>query len=464
MIQKNPSEEGFYFIMKQKRSIVIAKFGGTSVSTKDNIQTIIDIVKKEQKIHHVVIVVSALSNVTDLLLSAASGQTDALSAIKEKHYRLINNLWQDAEDRKELFAFVDACLTSVASMCTEKITDKKLLDTVVSFGEIMSSKIIATFLATRGVLAEQVTASEIIVTDSHFGSAEFLSKQTERNAESILLPLLDKNIVPVVTGFIGATENGEVTTLGRGGSDYSASILGFALGVSEVQIWTDVDGIFTADPRIVKTARSIPEVSYQEASEMAFLGAKILHPRTMKPAIKSGIPVRVLNTFNPENRGTSIVKKEERKTRITAITFKRKVVLLTIKAEQMFMSKGFLAKIFDILREENISVDLVSVSEVTVSLTLDMVDTLPAAVGKIEKFARVVVDEDASVVSVIGEHIGRFPHAMRDMFSILDRKNIRVKMISFSAQNRNISCVIKSTRWEEAVQALHNGLLLGGRL
>lgn len=446
-----------------KKSIVVAKFGGTSVSTKENIQTIFAIVEKEKTLHEVVVVVSALSKVTDFLLAVASGEKDSLTSIKEKHYELIADLLSNQQIQKELFYFVDKSLHIVEGICKEKITDKKRLDKVVSFGEIMSSKIIATYLANTGILAVPVVATDVIVTDSNFGSAEFLSDQTKSKAKKLLLPLLEKNIVPVVTGFIGATENGDVTTLGRGGSDYSASILGYALGASEVQIWTDVDGIFTADPRIVPTARPIPEVSFQEASEMAFLGAKVLHPRTMRPAVKAAIPVRVLNTFNPTCHGTSIVKKEERKSRITAITFKRKVVLVTIKAEQMFMTTGFLAKIFDIFREANISLDLVSVSEVTVSLTLDVIDALSDTLKKIEKFSRVVIDEDAAVVSVIGEHIGRFPHAIQNVFSILDKKRIRVKMISFSAQNRNISCVIKSSLWEEAVQALHNGLLLGGR-
>lgn len=444
------------------RSIIVAKFGGTSVSSKNNIQTIVSIVTKEKKMHGVLVVVSALSTVTDLLLATAAGQKDAVQAIKEKHYSLIADLFQNQEIKKELCVFIDTCLDDVLDICKVRITDKKLLDKIVSFGEIMSSRIIAQYLCTQGILSKQVIASDVIVTDSNFGSAEFLSEPTKRKAKKILLSFLGKSIVPVVTGFIGATVDGQVTTLGRGGSDYSASIIGFAIGASEVQIWTDVDGIFTADPRVVPNAYSIPEISFQEASEMAFLGAKVLHPRTLRPAVRAGIPVRVLNTFNPKSPGTSIVKKEERKSRVTAITFKRKVVLLTIKAEKMFMSKGFLAKIFDIFKEANISLDLVSVSEVTVSLTLDMVDNLRDVVKQLDKFSRVVIDEEASVVSVIGEHIGRYPHAVRDVFSILDKKNIRVKMISFSAQNRNISCVIKSTRWEDAVHALHNGLLLGG--
>ncbi|QQG40975.1 MAG: aspartate kinase [Candidatus Levyibacteriota bacterium] len=444
---------------------IVVKFGGTSVSTKKNIQTIGDVVRR-LKDKHPVVVVSALSKVTDLLLSAANSPikeaNEKIEEIRKKHKQLIRELWQDEKSANKVFSFINKQLQLVSQLLKQNNKDKRLLDSIVSHGEIISSYIISQWLTYQNIPSVQIVATEIIVTDNNFGSAEFLEKPTKKQVQKMLFPLIKNSIVPIVTGFIGATKGGKVTTLGRGGSDYSASIIGFALGSAEVQIWTDVDGVFTADPRVVKTARSIPEITFQEASEMAFLGAKVLHPRTMRPVAKAGISVRILNTFNPKNQGTRIVSRKERKSRITAITFKRKVVLLTIKAEQMFMTTGFLAKIFDIFKEANISVDLVSVSEVTVSLTLDMVDNLQDAVKKIDKFSRIVVDQDAAVVSVIGEHIGRYHHAIRNVFSILDKKHIRVKMISFSAQNRNISCVIKSSCWEEAVQALHDELLLGG--
>lgn len=445
-------------------SPIIIKFGGTSVSTAKNIDTIVNIVRLLNN-KNPIVVVSALSGVTDLLLDIAKGfegeLKENIDKIQKKHEQLIFDLWKDNKSAQEITSYIKKQLEEVSLLIKSSSKDKRFFDKVVSYGEIMSSYIIAKWLEHQQIPSQQIIATNVIVTDNNFGSAEFLEEQTRQQAEKTLLPLIKNKVVPVVTGFIGATQEGDTTTLGRGGSDYSASIIGFALLAQEIQIWTDVDGVFTADPRVVKTAQPIPEITFQEASEMAFLGAKVLHPRTMRPAAKANIPVRVLNTFNPKNQGTYIVNKKERKSRVTAITFKRKVVLLTIKAEQMFMSTGFLAKIFDLFREENVSVDLVSVSEVTVSLTLDMVDTLQDLVKKIDKFARVVVDEDAAVVSVIGEHIARYPNAMHDVFSILNKKNIRVKMISFSAQNRNVSCVIKSTCWEEAVQSLHDGLLLG---
>ncbi len=453
----------FLFIMNQKSSIIIAKFGGTSVSSVANIKTIAHVVRQEQKLHGVVVIVSALSKVTDLLLALArreKGKTECLDEIRSRHEALIADFWEEKGKRQEAYSYIETALSNIAALCKRKVDSKKRMDSIVSYGEIMSSYIVSKFLTDCKIACVQVVASDIIVTDSVFGRAEFLPEPTKKRAEKILLPYIQNHIVPVVTGFIGATIKGETTTLGRGGSDYSASIIGFSLRAKEVQIWTDVNGIFTADPRLVSTAQPIPEVSYQEASEMAFLGAKVLHPRTIRPAVKAGIPVRVLNTFNPSHKGTTIAYRKEKTSRIIAVTFKKKVVLVTIKAEEMFLARGFLSRIFELFRKQNISIDLVSVSEVTLSLTLDKIDRLEEVITKIQTFAKVVVDTNASVVSIIGDHIGRFPHGIRDIFSILDEKKIRVKMISFSAQNRNISLVIDNMRCEEAVQTLHDRLLL----
>lgn len=449
--------------MKAK-SIIIAKFGGTSVSSLDNIKTIEAIILRETKDHAVVVVVSALSKVTDLFFSAALGQKseikEKLTQIRKKHEDLIREMWGKKSQQASALSYIDKKLHEALLILEKEDRSKKALDTLVSFGEIMSSFLVSAWFSWKGISSSQVIASDIIETDDNFGSAEIFFAKTKKKAKKILGPLLAKGITPVVTGFIGATRNGEITTFGRGGSDYTASILGFSLSASEVQIWTDVNGIFTADPRFVKRAKPISEISYQEASEMAFLGAKVLHPRTIRPAVKAGIPVRVLNIFNPSYKGTTITYKKGSTGRIIAVSFKKKVVLVTIKAEEMFLAKGFLSKIFYIFSKQNISIDLVSVSEVSVSLTLDHTENLDEVISKIQMFARVAVDNKASVVSVIGEHIGRSPHAIRDIFLILDEKKIRVKMISFSAQNRNISLVIDKARCEEAVQTLHDRLLL----
>lgn len=452
--------------MKEK-PVIIAKFGGTSISTLQNIKTIETIILSEREKHAVVVVVSALSKVTDLFLTAARGSRkealEAFQQIRKKHEHLINELWQEKNQQQLALSYIDKKLKAASLVLEREDRSKKMFDMLVSFGEIMSSFIINAWFSWKGIPSVQIIASDIIETDNNFGSAEFIVEKTKRKAKKILDPLLAKGITPVVTGFIGATKNGEMTTLGRGGSDYSASILGFSLAATEVQIWTDVDGIFTADPRLVKKARPIAEVSYQEASEMAFLGAKVLHPRTIRPAVNAGIPVRVLNTLNPSYQGTKITYRKERTSRITAVTFKRQALLITIKAEQMFLAKGFLTKIFDIFSKQQVSIDLVSVSEVSVSLTLDNIGNLEGLISKIQMLARVVVNNRISTVSVIGEHIGTAHHAIRDIFSILDEKKIRVRMISFGAQNRNISFVIDSSRCEEAVQILHDRLLLRRR-
>lgn len=449
--------------MKTK-PIIIAKFGGTSVSAIQNIKTIEKIILNEREKHEVVVVVSALSRVTDLLIASARGSKkeafESLRQIRIKHEDLINELWQEKNQQQQILSYIDKKLKEASVILENEDRSRKMFDMLVSFGEIMSSFIISAWFSWKGIPSVQIIASDIIETDNNFGSAELIVEKTKRKAKKLLLPLLAKGITPVVTGFIGATKNGEMTTLGRGGSDYSASILGFSLNATEVQIWTDVDGVFTADPRIVKTAHPIAEVSYQEASEMAFLGAKVLHPRTTRPAVNAGIPVRVLNTLNPSYQGTKITYRKERTSRITAVTFKRQAILITIKAEEMFLAKGFLAKIFAVFNKQHVSIDLVSVSEVSISLTLDNISNLEELVSKIQMFARVVVNSKVSTVSVIGEHIGTAHHAIRDIFSILDERKIRVRMISFGAQNRNISFVIDSSRCEEAVQILHDRLLL----
>ena len=438
------------------QAIIIAKFGGTSVSAAENIHTIGQIVEKEKKEQHaIVVVVSALSGITDLLLGSAG-----LSAqIRHRHQDLVWKLWQNKQKREQIMGFIDKQLENANRLLSKKEKDKKLLDQIVSYGEIMSSYIVSNWLSECGMSSQQIIASEIIVTDSNFGSAEFLLNQTEKKAQKIISPLLKKGIVPVVTGFIGANEKGEITTLGRGGSDYSASILGLCLKASEVQIWTDVNGIFTADPRLVPSARPIKRVSYQEASEMAFFGAKVLHPRTIRPAVKAGIPVLVLNTFNPRHKGTLITNKTEKSGRVTALSFKKKVTLVTILAAEMFLAKGFLTRIFTLFTKQGISVDLVSASEVSISLTVDTND-LRNIIAAIGVFAKVTVIYDAAMVSLIGDGIGNTPHVLRDMFTILDKEEIEIKMISFGATNSNISCIISEKDFTKAVMRLHNDLLL----
>lgn len=435
--------------------MIIAKFGGTSVATYERVLTLCKIVASELE-RNPIVVVSAIRGVTDLLLSGGS-----IREIRKLHQDLIISLWSSRQLQQETLRFIDDQLKEVSRLRLNKNFNKETLDKIASYGEIMSSFIVTKALLKMGIKAIQVIATDLIITNNNFGSAEFLVLPTKKNTKRVLLPLVKKGIVPVVTGFIASNKNGQVTTLGRGGSDYTASIIGFCLGADEIQIWTDVDGIFTADPRVVGTARPLPAVSFKEASELAAFGARILHPRTIHPAISANIPVKVLNTLSPENKGTLIEEKSRKTGVVKAVSFKRKIILVNIYATEMLLQKGFLARIFKIFEKNNISVDLVSVSEVSVSVSLDNEENLENAIKEISKFANVTVFKDMGMVSLIGEGITSSTKTIKKVFEILDKEGILAKTISLSAANINISIVVESLKVEKAVKLFHDCLLCG---
>jgi len=443
--------------------MIVAKFGGTSVSTKERILTIAEIVKVD--LHRKpIVVVSALSGVTDFLLSITTASYSQVEEIIQKinvlHQNLINELFTDNSKRKSMSNYIENKLNEVRRIAKTKHFDKASLDKLVSYGEILSSYIIANALEDMGIKTMQVVATDIIVTDDNFGSAEFLAQSTKRNARKILMPMVKKGIVPVVTGYIGATEDGKTTTLGRGGSDYSASILGFCLDAEEIQIWTDVDGIFSADPRLVENAKLLKTVSYREASELATFGAKVLHPRTIRPAVKNGIPVRILNSFNIKGSGSLIVDKSTIANPITAISSKKRITLINIYSTKMLLQKGFLARVFQIFANKNISIDLVSVSEVSVSLTLDNDEHLDSVLIELSKFSSVTTTKNLGIVSLVGERIVASSSTIKAIFDILDKEKILVKMISLGASDINVSLVMQQDQVEHVVKVLHNQLLL----
>ncbi len=281
---------------------IVAKFGGTSVATKEAILTIVEIVRRA--IRRPVLVVSAVSGITDALLKRQIG------LVRTIHQRLIGELFPDRELRSGIASYIDQQLRRIEEITKKTNLTPPEIDQLVSFGEIISSYIISKALQLHGIASEQVIATKMIVTDDNFTKAEFLPEETRKNVRNILRPIIERGVVPVVTGFIGSTKSGRVTTLGRGGSDYSASIIGYFLDASEIQIWTDVDGVYTADPRVVKNAQLLPVISYEQAFLLADSGAKVLHPKTMGPALKGNIPIRVLNTFNTENSGTLVTTVE----------------------------------------------------------------------------------------------------------------------------------------------------------
>lgn len=442
--------------------MIILKFGGTSVSSRRSLKTIVSVVGKAQS-KNPVVVVSAISGVTDLLLLLSKKNVNKkliLKQIEDLHLNLITDYFSEVPN--ELEKYILGCLEKVDKLLQRKIDTASFSDEIISYGEIMSSKIITYILNQSNISSEQIIATSLIVTNDQFGSAEFLPSITQEKTRKKLLPLIRTGVTPVVTGFIGTTREGKITTLGRGGSDYTAAIIGFCLKAREIQIWTDVDGIFTSDPKLIKNAKLLSHVSFKEASELAAFGAKVLHPRTIRPAISSGIAVRVLNTFNSKAKGTVIKNNNKVKSHIVAIASKRKITLVTIYSTDMLLNKGFLAKVFSIFSKYNISIDLVSVSEVSISASLDNDDNLKAAIGELKEFATITTTSALGMVSLIGENIINVKNILKQIFSVLDNANVNVKMISLGASDINISLVLPSVNVEESVRLLHNKLIKRG--
>ena len=315
----------------------------------------------------------------------------------------------------------------------------------------MSARIIAAYMLNIGLQAKAYDAFDIgMITTSEFGNADIL----EDSYTAIKNYLSDLNHLPIITGFIGKDKEGRITTLGRGGSDYTATIIGAAMHAKAIEIWTDVDGIMTADPHIVKNAKSIDTLSSDEASELAFLGAKVLHPKTILPAMKMKIPVHVLNTFNPSHVGTIVSDKLPKNNgRIVSITYKKGISVINISTPRMFEVHGFLKKIFEIFDRNDISVDMVSTSEINVSVTIDGDQKTSKLETELSKISDIYIKKDRTIVSLVGHNISYVPRILSMMFSALG--DIPIEMISSSMSEINQSFVVKDEHAEEAIRRLH---------
>ena len=444
--------------------MLVMKFGGTSVSSRQSIEALCRLVKDNLD-KKPVVVVSALSNVTDILVAVCT-KSDFSEAILDNLYDKHQSLAEEfltSQRLNEVLNYIKLCLNEVKQKLITaydsgvNVVNPALKDEIVFYGEKLSSFLIAAIIRNNTAIdARQILSDTCIVTNKKFGAADYIASLTKKNTRSVLLPLIKQHIVPIVTGFVGATKDGQITTLGRGGSDYSASILGYALGATEIQIWTDVDGVYSTDPRVIASAKLLPLLAYEEASELANLGAKVLHPRTIKPAIIAKIPVKVLNTFNPNCTGTTIVDAvDEKKRRVKAITTRNTVPLITIRSNEMLFGKGFLKKVFDIFARFNISISLISVSEVSISITLDNKEHVTDALKQISRIGLVTYEEEYGSLSLVGGHIMDTPNLMNDIFNILESAKIKVHMISYSGSNINVSMVILSKDINKALQLLH---------
>jgi aspartate kinase len=414
-----------------------------------------------------VVVVSALSGVTDLLVRFArepGARGDLARGLEDRHRTLAREIGV-AESVIE--PVLEAFRTEIRgwdgpaaprSPGEDAAIDRRALDRLLSFGERLAAALFAAELERRGVPARAVDAGEVgMITDENFGGALPLPEAYA----ALNAALAGRPPVPVVTGFIGRTRSGETTTLGRGGSDFSASILGAALGAEEIQIWTDTSGMMSSDPRIVPEARAVARLSFAEAAELAYFGAKVLHPRTILPAVERGIPVRVLNTRRPEDPGSLIAAETETSEatwRIKSIACKKGITSVTVDPTRMLMAYGFLARVFEVFGRHRIAVDLVTTSEVSISLTVDDTGRLDDAVRELEGIGHVMVKRGLAVVAVVGEGAATRIGLAGHVFTLLGGVGIGVEMISQGASRINLSFVVKMGDADRAVRLLHRGL------
>jgi len=434
--------------------MIIMKFGGSSVQEADRIRAVAEIVRRHLD-RRPIVVASALRGTTDDLFTLAEdalqGNHDRLEVIRKAHERLSGELGVDPDLIREPLAELSVLVKGISLV---KELTPRTLDYVVSFGERLSTRIIAAHFRKTGIPAEQHDAFDIgMITDDAFGSAQPLPEAYERLRDR--LTRFDR--LPIVTGYVGKTRTGDITTLGRNGSDYTASILGAAVRAEEIQIWTDVDGVMTADPRTCPDARPIERMTFDEASELAYYGGRVLHPSTIVPAMSAGIPVRVLNTFRPDAAGTTIVPRTaDSQPGVKSIASYKNQFIINIRSTRMLLGHGFLARIFEIFGRHKIVVNMVSTSEVTVSVTTHSPRNLEEAARDLREFAEVDVEQDRAILCVVGEGIRQTTGIAGDIFQALKEAQVNVLMISQGASKINVAFVVRNEDAERAVRALHD--------
>jgi aspartate kinase len=433
------------------RQAVVLKFGGTSVQDAAAMQRVAAIVAAQPGPR--VVVVSALSRVTDALVNA--GDPEALAPHLTRHAEIAERLLPPvaaAAVRREVARIAERLreLLELAGAADAGA----VRDAIAACGEDLSAPLVAAVLVAHGVPAVPVDARRCIVTDDVHGGATALQPETSRRAAAELSPHLEAGRVPVVGGFVGATAGGITTTLGRGGSDVTAALLGAAIDAREVQIWTDVPGVLTADPRVVPEARTIARLSYAEAAELAYFGAKVLHPRTIEPAVARGIPVRILDSRDPQGPTTLVAADTDgRRGTIKAIAHKSGITVVQITATKMLGTYGFLHRLFEVFARHRTVVDVVTTSEVSVSLTLEQPDPGPALLADLERLGQVVVERDRAIVCVVGDGLRSAPGIAARVFEAVG--DVNVDMISQGASRVNLTFVVDARRAAEAVRRVH---------
>jgi aspartate kinase len=469
--------------------MLVMKFGGTSVKDAEAIRRLTAIVARARMagtrthaaVRGPIVVVSALSKVTDALLSiasnavAAAGDADSITpsidALRARHHEVAAGVVRDAARLASLTRGLDSDLAELTTLAhalsVVHDASPRLQDAIAAIGELLSSRIVAAALEQTGLPAIWVDARTVLVTDDE-SPASPLMDETRARCRDLLLPLVARGKVPVLGGFIGATTGGVTTTLGRGGSDYSASVFGVGVGADEIQIWTDVDGMLTADPRLIERPRPLPRLSFAEASELAYFGAKVLHPSTITPAVAEEIPVRILNSQRPDVPGTLITRDGGAGPGVsgpvlpgpllTAIACKRDVTVIDIVSTRMLMAHGFLRRLFEVFERHRTAVDVVTTSEVSVSVTIDDVRRLDEIVQDLTTFAEVTVTREMALVCAVGERLRTDPSLSTRVVGALDGFGLR--MVSQAGSRRNVTFVLPQADLVEAMQRLHERFCL----
>ena len=451
-------------IVSKTNSPTVMKFGGTSVQDAEAFVRVAKIVG-DQKEFLPVVVTSAMARFTDALLDsfdiAKRGDSGEAFSSLEKHFLRHEMVAKELLEKPRQIAFL-----AELNLAKEELSGlllrverrslplQMLKDAVVSYGEQLSSRLLTEVCKAMGLNARQVDSRRVIVTDDEYGAAKPIWDETERFIQLELNSLLESNEIPIMGGFIASNRSGETTTLGRGGSDYSAALVGAALRAREIQIWTDVTGVLTCDPRICSDARTIDVLSYNEAAELAYFGAKVLHPKTIKPAVDYAIPVRVCNSHKPDEKGTMVLAESgQSSNKIKSIAHKTDISILRISSARMLGSYGFMSALFQVFERFRTVIDVISTSEVSVALTLDNLDSLDKIVTELERLGDVEVEHGYGVICIVGEGLRASSGLASKIFSTVE--DINIALISHGASSVNMTFVVKEEKVAEVIKRLH---------
>lgn len=443
--------------------MIVVKFGGTSVGSADAIKRSAEIVRGRLD-RSPIVVVSALGGATNALLAVGEqsakghliGALRGVETLRDRHLKECENLLgktPEADDiASELSAMFDELAHLAEALSTLGHVTPRSLDAIASYGEQLSSSLVTAYFIRSGIDAEYVDARDVMITDDRFMEAEPQTEMIAERARELVHPLVQQGKVPVMGGFIGSSPSGITTTLGRGGSDYSASLIGAALDAEAIEIWTDVDGMLTADPRVVDGALLIEQIRFDEASELASFGAKVLHPNTIAPAVRLGIPVFIYNSQRPEGKGTRITFDAPHRP-VSAIAGKTDVTLVRVTAARMLLAHGFLRRVFEIFERHETSVDVVATSEISVSVTIDDPVRLDALLVDLRDLGDVSIERNRGIIAIVGAGICDAGGAMgRALMALGD---VKIHMMSLSATGINLTVIVNGDVVNPAIKRLH---------